>query len=496
MTKEWSLKSKGFNVEEINDKSDANVCKQSVNRVKSFPKGFRVESISNEMNSKSINQTKNNLLKKRSFVIKVNENNIESNICQNPVNSELNEKMDISSDKSSDESYVQNICENHLNNEMSNQSTDQSNSDSNEDSNKNITESVENDVNNSLLSDSKLHHLLPTFYFKPKHYEIIKQHNLKILKGKLTSSEKGILTRNWNKFCHDFNCDEEMKLQLLRFFTYSSRYSKEEKKRVKKFMKTNNFSLRLAKDLPNRSIFNIYQTARNMFCPLKMPHFSDESFKQKVWSLRFQQKLSYNEIANQVNCNPENLKSLIHITYNDRGEPYDRKNWSSDQYNRFLDAMKVVLNTDDLTQHIYDKNIPYKTIRDLAQINRSETDCRVYWKHTFRWKVVQLKVGQMAHNWSKKDSSRLIYFLWKFDFKNESNIDWDFIKQKFSNICPLNDLMSNWRLIKLTVPHYDTKPYKEIVDYLYDKFLPTVVKTIEDYKQLEDFCTDPPFDDI
>ena len=47
--------------------------------------------------------------------------------------------------------------------------------------------------------------------------------------------------------------------------------------------------------------------------------------------------------------------------------------------------------------------------------------------------------------------------------------------------------MKNWRIIKTTVPHFENNTYKQIIEYLYDNFLPTVVRTDEDLKALEDF---------
>ena len=346
----------------------------------------------------------------------------------------------------------------------------------------------------SLLSDCELHTLLPVIDFQAKHYEIAKQQNLKILKGKFTKSEKVILTRNWNRFCQDFNCDFDTKLQLLGFFTYCNRYSKEDKKRVKRLISRENFLLRLAKDLPNRTTCHIHDTLRVICCPLRKRDSFTKSEKNLMWKLRFENNMKWIQIAEKLNCDPHSVHIFIDDNYNSEGQTFNKGMWSEDENQKFLNAMKVVLNTDDLTQHIFKKKIPITKVRDLAQINRSIFNCWNHWKDSLRWKIANF--DQMTDNWSKRDSSKLIYCLRKFDFKNELNIDWDFIKQKFSNICSFNNLKRNWQILKTTVPHFNTKSYKEIIEYLYDNFLPTVVKTVDDFKELEDFCADPPFDDF
>ena len=107
-------------------------------------------------------------------------------------------------------------------------------------------------------------------------------------------------------------------------------------------------------------------------------------------------------------------------------------------------------------------------------------------------------VVTFSHPWSKHilkklsklnriDTSKLIYCLFKLNYSNESDIDWDLIKDKFSKITSFNNLLKNWRIIKSSVPDFDSKTYKQIVEYLYDKYLPEFIKTDEDLKELENF---------
>jgi hypothetical protein len=90
---------------------------------------------------------------------------------------------------------------------------------------------------------------------------------------------------------------------------------------------------------------------------------------------------------------------------------------------------------------------------------------------------------QLEDNWSKSDTSKLIYVLFKFNFDNECHIDWDYIKEKFIKITSFNNLMKNWRIIKSTVPEFENKTYKQIINYLYDNFLPNFIRKDEDLKE-------------
>jgi hypothetical protein len=47
--------------------------------------------------------------------------------------------------------------------------------------------------------------------------------------------------------------------------------------------------------------------------------------------------------------------------------------------------------------------------------------------------------------------------------------------------------MKNWRIIKSTVPDFENKTYKQIINFLYDNFLSNFIKTDEDLKELSNF---------
>jgi len=81
----------------------------------------------------------------------------------------------------------------------------------------------------------------------------------------------------------------------------------------------------------------------------------------------------------------------------------------------------------------------------------------------------------------------IIYCLYKYNFDNELDIDWDLIKEKFEKITSFNNLMKNWRIIKSTVPEFESKTYKQIINYLFDNFLPIIIKTDKDLKELKNF---------
>ncbi|XP_054155997.1 cyclin-D-binding Myb-like transcription factor 1 [Oppia nitens] len=338
----------------------------------------------------------------------------------------------------------------------------------------------------TLLSDSPLHRLIPYARMNSKDKKLLIDNNLLVINGKFSKYELEILTKNWQKFCDDYECDEDMKTRLLGFFAFSDRYSKPERKTFRYFMRSSQFLLRLANGLPNRSIHEIYYTARRKFNTLKRISQLSDADKIDVNRLPLVYGRKWAKIAEKYQCNPSSLSTYYITYYDSNGEPYYRGKWTPDEDRRLLAAMRRVLNTDDLRQHIFTKNIPYKQIRDLAEINRSEIIVANRWYTNLRWFIAQW--DQLEDQWTHKDSARLVYCLFRYNFTDESDIDWDVIKEKFANISSFNALMRNWRLIKQTVPTFESKSYKQIIDFLYDNLLPQYLNPDDDgLKEFEIF---------
>jgi hypothetical protein len=173
-----------------------------------------------------------------------------------------------------------------------------------------------------------------------------------------------------------------------------------------------------------------------------MNEIKDEE-KKLMKSLHSLHKNKWITIAQKLNCYPVSVQSLMEFNYNRNGELYKKGKWSLKENQKFISALKVYLNTHDLSHKIYVHNVSWIKVRESANLNRSLTDIRQHWK-LLRWKLTNF--DYLEDNWSKRDSSKLIYALFKSNFDKECHIDWDFIKEKFIKITSFNNLMKNWRI--------------------------------------------------
>ncbi len=345
---------------------------------------------------------------------------------------------------------------------------------------------------NSLISDAPLHRLLPTTDAKlmasEQHKQLLIDNNIKVIKTKFTTEEKSILSRNWNQFCDEFNVDEDMKTRLLGFFALSNKYSKEERKKIRDFMRRENFLLRLAKDLPNRYIKHIYNKSRVMFCSLKRLNDISNEEKNQLKQLHKHFGNKWTKIGEKFHLYPQTIQRFIVEKYNKNGEPFNSNDWSRKEDKKLIKAIEQVLGTNELKDKIFVTNISWIKVQKISGLNRSGSQCFNHWNRKLKWKLANFDL--LEDNWSKSDSSKLIYVLFKSNFDDECHIDWDYIKEKFINITSFNNLIRNWRIIKSTVPQFETKTYKEIINFLFDNFMPHFMRTSDDLRLLEEFYND------
>jgi hypothetical protein len=155
----------------------------------------------------------NDLLKRRGFVVKpiINLNN---NHNKYGVDSHLNYDLNHNNKQVLDNKKI-------INNKLTNKSIQL--------------------LTNSLISDSPLHQLIPNLRNNSNLRKLAEEKKFKIIRGRFDSNEDKILTNNWNKFCDKFNVNEDMKIHLLGYFVRSHEYSKEDRKKLRDFMRRENF---------------------------------------------------------------------------------------------------------------------------------------------------------------------------------------------------------------------------------------------------------------
>ena len=126
----------------------------------------------------------------------------------------------------------------------------------------------------------------------------------------------------------------------------------------------------MAKDLPTRDLQAIANAARRRFCPLKRLNDLTDSERDSLFKLYGIFKNKWTKIAEKLNCYSKCVETHVSYHLNKNGKPFNTGKWSSQEKSILIEGLKIYFNTNDLSKHIFDKNIEYRIILEIIDINR------------------------------------------------------------------------------------------------------------------------------
>ena len=104
---------------------------------------------------------------------------------------------------------------------------------------------------------------------------------------------------------------------------------------------------------------------------------------------------------------------------------FHKGKWTDEEDEKLIDILKQTLKTDDLSYHY--SNIPWTQVSH--QMGRAAADCKQRWQCSLHWK---LSNPDYQIRLRRNDKIKFIYCLNKLNYQYEHEIDWDFLKEKFS----------------------------------------------------------------
>lgn len=289
-------------------------------------------------------------------------------------------------------------------------------------------------IDPSLLSDAPLHELLPKIAnATAADLELAKSNGLAIQTGKFSKQETEILTRNWQNYLRDYHIPNH----LLLFGYFKHNEQDEERKALKanyaRFTKDTMLYNRLAKDLPKRTLFQVYSRARILFSDLKKAEDYTEEDKQKLCDLHRMYGEDYRQICEFHGFDPKSAREFIRNKFKTRTVPIKNGKWSEEEINKLKRNVKKVMLKQNLTSF---EGIPWSQV--ASNMQRSDLQCR---QRFFSTKVFRTFIPPEDNNSSfnkKFEMAKLVALLKKANFKDDVLIDWDWIKEKFDRfVCCL-----------------------------------------------------------
>lgn len=251
-------------------------------------------------------------------------------------------------------------------------------------------------------------------------------------KIKFTRQEDERIKKNWRKFKRKFNVSQVNK--ILGIFTSVKTDDqdvdcvKRERKEVRLFKYQTDFYLRLAYKLDDRTIYSIYQRARKILPDLLTARELSRKQKKRIIQIAKENGLNkWSEIAKQFNCHSKSVNEIVRNKIDlKEGRKFHKGKYTDEEDQKLIDVLKQVLNTDDLSYHY--SNIPWTEVSH--RMRRAAADCKQRWQHHLHWKISNPDNDQIRLR--EIDKIKFIYCLYRLNHQSEDEIDWDFLKEKFS----------------------------------------------------------------
>lgn len=280
------------------------------------------------------------------------------------------------------------------------------------------------ELNKGKLSEAPLHLEFPKLNWTKKHSERAQELGFAVKIGKFNAQEIQILTANWHQFCDDFVVDNPH--YFFGFFNQTDEVEKTERKHAKEVIAKSELYLRLAKGLPDRPIVSVYHKARHLFSGLKKA--SDLTEEDRDLIMRLHRAGRKNDlIALKTFTDNKTVREVITHNVSADGRKLKKNKWNEDDNQRLIASIEQVMEQDQIIDH---SEIKWSEVSILMG-DRSALQCRSHFYSLIFLRTYDPESVVGARDWNIKDTQKLVYYLHKNQFNDESEIDWDFLKVKY-----------------------------------------------------------------
>lgn len=288
--------------------------------------------------------------------------------------------------------------------------------------------SIQNDfhLDADLISEEPLHLLMPKLMrLNSKDLISLQDKNLLVKKGRFSASENSILSRNWKRYLEDYHIPNP-KL-LLGHFQYGrhNESATNLKKYYQNFAKKTKLWLRLAKDLPDRTIYQIYCRARVVLSGLKSAKDFRKKDRERILDLYLKHGDQYSSFCEYYGYCPKSAREVVRNSIKANGEQLNQGEW---KHKEIMKLKKIVTKLiKELGLKSYDR-IPWSLV--AKKLKRSDVMCR----QKFFSKSILKMMSTQNSDWNDSlDIAKFIALLKYLNYSDQYMIDWDFIKEKFSS---------------------------------------------------------------
>ncbi|XP_043095149.1 transcription termination factor 1 [Puntigrus tetrazona] len=312
-------------------------------------------------------------------------------------------------------------------------------------------------------------------YDLPRFREFRKQ-GIVLRHGRFSDAENDRLRQNVGDFIALTGVQDAAKL-------FHPKCYPEEKSELTKVKKLYKFFERIAEGIP-RPCHDVFNRGRKVFDERNyMGRFTEEEIKLllKYHSLHGSNWQKISELMGRSQFSLE--KRFTQLNTARKTGP-----WSAKEEQRLLRAVKdhivTVLKSKSpnkttpkrVNKEILYQKLPWFNISQKVK-TRGWSKCREKWMSIL---AVQMSSGTCRGKKAQEAKIRLIKVMYQLQVEDVADVDWEDLTAVFGDVPP-SYVQAKWHQLKVCyVPDWKAKCFGDIVDFLYEKVLPGLVKDCED----------------
>ncbi|XP_016131013.1 transcription termination factor 1-like [Sinocyclocheilus grahami] len=312
-------------------------------------------------------------------------------------------------------------------------------------------------------------------YDLPRFKEFRKQ-GIMLRHGRYSNAENERLRQNVRDFLALTGVKDAIKL-------FHPKRFPEETQELTKLKKVYKFFERIAEGIP-RPCHNVFGRGRKVFDGENYKgRFTEEEVKSllKYHTLHGNNWQKISEMTGRSSYSLE--KRFTQLNTARKSGP-----WSTKEVQRLLRAVRghivTVLKSESpnkttpkrVSREILYQKLPWFNI-SLKVKTRCWSKCREKWMSIL---AVQMSSGTCRGRKSQEAKIRLIKAMYQMQVEDVTDVNWDDLTAVFGDVPPAY-VQAKWHHLKVCcVPDWKTKCFGDIVDFLYEKVLPGMVKDCED----------------
>ncbi|XP_016341828.1 transcription termination factor 1-like [Sinocyclocheilus anshuiensis] len=317
-------------------------------------------------------------------------------------------------------------------------------------------------------------------YDLPRFKEFRKQ-GIMLRHGRYSNAENERLRQNVRDFLALTGVKDAIKL-------FHPKRFPEETQELTKLKKVYKFFERIAEGIP-RPCHNVFGRGRKVF---DGGNYKGRFTKEEVKSLLKYHTLhgnNWQKISEMTGRSSYSLeKRFTQLNTARKSGP-----WSAKEVQRLLRAVRghivTVLKSESpnkttpkrVSREILYRKLPWFNI-SLKVKTRCWSKCREKWMSIL---AVQMSSGTCRGRTSQEAKIRLIKAMYQMQVEDVTDVNWDDLTAVFGDVPPAY-VQAKWHQFKVCyVPDWKTKCFGDIVDFLYEKVLPGMVKDCEDLDDSE-----------